>query len=663
MLTVWSQSKKARALSGEVIEIIGVYGKNVRGLTGIIIIMLSMVREIPAASEHQLRSASLIFILTLMLLVAATHAAAAGTAATDETTSATARAFRLARSGYPDQAVQLLQETLAARPGDLEARLALADILAKNSKSDDAEREFREALHLHPESATAAMALGAFYVSRGSLGAAERVLAEAARDHPKLAEARMQLALVQAGEREYAAAEANLRLVPPPADPAARVRYFRLAASIHSGLGDRPAAARAIEEALRIMPNDEALQLVASVAEAEAGEWRDCIRNLAPLYAKHPTPEEGLILLRAQLAVHQDIVPTLQSLRAFDLPQSQKLALRLRSAEILAAADNHGEAAKEFQEALTISGGHDETLLYDLAVEQYRLAQSDQALATLAPLRAQKDSAEIEDLAGDIEEQRGNPVAAVHNYQTAISLAPGEERYRFSLGAELLKYQTYEPAVSVFEQAAKLFPKSARIYLGLGMVYYLMERHEDSVAAFLRAAELDPGSGQAISYLGGTQLHNALGPVPAAADAICSLADTSKAKPATVTWCGALLFRKAYLAGNQAAAPEIIRRLRTATRLAPDDPVANCSLGNALEWTQQLAEARRAMEICVRLRPDSAEDHYRLSRIDARLGLAQAAAEQAELTRKSNAEKDQHQAMAKKFVYEMLGQPKSTGAK
>ena len=607
------------------------------------------------------KPASPTLLLTmLVMLAAATSAVLPRVAGEDVRTSVTERASQLARAGHTEEAVRLLQATLAARPADLDARLALANIYAKNSQGDKAEQEFREALRLHPGSSSAEMALGAFYASAGSLGAAEQVLDDAVRRHPKLTETRAQLALVLAREHKYAEAETDIRLVPPPADPNARVRYFRLAASIHSGLGDSQAAARAMEEALHVTPADEELQLVASVAEAEAGEWQSCIRNVAPLYARHPAPNSGLVLLRAQLASHGHFISTLQSLRALNLPEDQKLELRIRSAEILASADQHGEAVEELQEASKIAGGRDDTLLYNLAVEQYGSGQFDKALATLASLRAQKDSAEIEDLVGDIEEQRGDLSAAVHSHQNAIALAPGEERYRLSLGAELLQYGNYEPAATVFQQAAELFPKSARIYVGLGMAYYFMDKYDDSVAAFLRAEKLDDGPGRATSYLGATQVDNPAGPIPAAVDAVCGRADSHPAESATVTWCGALLFRKAYLAGDQSAAPDVIRRLRVATRLAPRDPVANCSLGHALAWAEQLAEARHWLEICVRLRPDSAEDHYRLSHVYQGLGLTQAAAEQADLTIKANAEQDQHQALAKKFAQEMLDQSKTT---
>ena len=87
-------------------------------------------------------------------------------------------------------------------------------------------------------------------------------------------------------------------------------------------------------------------------------------------------------------------------------------------------------------------------------------------------------------------------------------------------------------------------------------------------------------------------------------------------------------------------------------RQRPDDAVASCSLGEALEWTQQLAEARHWLEICVRLRPQSTEAHYRLSRVYLGLGLKQAAAEQAALIDTANPQSDQRESIANTFADE-----------
>src|SRR5271170_3611514 len=239
-----------------------------------------------------------IFLATAFVILAGvTSMVRVGLAEQNSTASATERATQLVRAGRAEAAIQLLRVTLAARPTDLDARLALADIYSRTSRNREAEDEFREALRLHPDSSSAELALGAFYVSAGSLSAAEQVLDAAVVRHPTVTAIRMQLALALAGQHKYQDAEANLRLVPPPADPSARVRYFRVAASIHSGLGDSHAAAHAMEEALRVTPADPQLQLLASVVEAEAGEWQACLRNVAPLFAKHPDPDSGLLLL------------------------------------------------------------------------------------------------------------------------------------------------------------------------------------------------------------------------------------------------------------------------------------------------------------------------------------------------------------------------------
>jgi len=566
------------------------------------------------------------------------------------------RAKRLAQKGRVSEALNLLHTTLSAHPADLEARLALAEIYAGTGKGDQAEQEFREALRLHPESTRAELSVSEFYIDAGSWSAADSLLTEVLLRHPKLGEARLQFALVLARERKYKDAMSNIRLVAPPMNGGARVRYFRLLASIDSGLGDSKAAAHAIEKALQVTPADKELQLVTAISEAEAGEWMACIRNILPLHKETPTAQNGLILLRAQLASHQSFESTLLELRGLDLPDEEKLQLRIHSAELLSSADQHKEAAKDFRSALNMAGSGDESLLYNLAVEEYASGQFSEALETVRLLRGRVDSAETEDLLGDLEEVQGERSAAVQSHEKAVALAPDEEKFRLSLGAELLKYRDYKPAVAVFEQASVRFPNSARILVGLGMAQYFLEQYDDSVSSFLHADELDQRSGRALAYLGGTQVENPAGPNPVAVDAICRRANANSKESAAATWCGALLFRKAYLAGDQSVAPDAIRHLRTATDLNSRDADASCALGNALEWIHQMSEARHWMEICVQLRPDSPRDHYRLSRIYRKLGLKQAAAQETRLTDLANTVQGHQDTIADQFAREMVDQ-------
>jgi len=591
-------------------------------------------------------SAGSIALLTLMV----PSAAPAQTAKI----SVTQRARGLAEAGKVEDAIRALQQELETDPSNLSARLLLADLYTKTKEDGRAEEQYREACRLHPESPDAALQFSSFYMGQGSFDEAELMLTDIVRRFPKLTRARMQYAVVLSAKHKYKEASANIRMIPPPQEPTARVRYFRLEASIRSGLGDAPGAASAIERALKVMPTDSQLARMAALTESQAGEWKACIDHLSPLFVKRPDPETGLLLLRAQLASDVDFSGTLDRLRGLSLPADEEFDLHVHSAELLSSANEHKDAAEEFQRAVRLfDGGANDTLIYNLAVEQYASRQYENAISTLKPLREKQDSADVEDLAGDAEARTGDLPAAIHSHETAVMLAPKEERYRLSLGSALLESGTYATAAEAFEQAAQLFPSSARTYVGLGMAYYFMERYEDSVAAFLRANELDPESGRAMAYLGATQADSVVGPSSVAVQAICKRANSNPNDLSSNIWCGALMFRRAYLAGDYAAAEEAIPRLQRANRLAARNPVASCSLGRALAWTHQTSEARHWMEVCVELRPDSTEDHYQLNRIYQKLGLKSAAAHQAKLIAKLSAEKVGEPSLAQKFSAEI----------
>jgi tetratricopeptide (TPR) repeat protein len=554
--------------------------------------------------------------------------------------SVSAKAQHLAATGESEQAIELLKTELQLHPKELEPRITLAGIYRERGDLALAEDEFRQALMGHADSDEAALALGRFYINTGSLGKAEQVLTDAVRGHPQSSETRLELTVALAGEHKYADAVRNLSLVPVPTVSAEQTRYYRLAASIHSGIGDKKAAARDMEKALAVTPNDPQLPMLTALTEADALDWNDCAPKLESLFAKNPTAKLGLLLLQAQLAIHQDFIPTLKALRSLSLPEAHVLLLSLRSAELLAQAEQHEEAAQEFERALTL-GGADSNIVYNLAVEQYEAGELAPALRQLNSLRQNADSAEIEDLMAEIEEQMGDSSAAVRDHENAVKLAPSEERYRLSLGSALLRSQAYQPAEEVFQESIEAFPTSSRSYVGLALATYMLGQYEQSAAAFLRAEQFENNSERILNYLGSTQVENPSGPSEQAIHALCSRADTDPHNTVAAEWCGALLFRKAYLDGDQAESKSAITRLRAATALAPKDPVSYCFLGRALFWDREPTEARRWLETCVRMKPESPEEHYRLSLVYGELNLKQAASQQAALADSLKSKADQ----------------------
>jgi tetratricopeptide (TPR) repeat protein len=406
-----------------------------------------------------------------------------------------------------------------------------------------------------------------------------------------------------AREHHYAEAEATLKGVSAPADPAQKIAFYRLRAAIASGLGHFAAAAENMDSASRLAPENQDLRIAAGIA-------------------------------RLQEQVQNRISPaqTLKRLRSETLPPQQAVDIRLHLAEILSRANLFSEAAVDFAAASALAPDRGD-LLYDLALANFRADHFDNALTSAEHAKSVADSGSIESLIGDIQEKRGDPLAAVHAYQAAVTLEPSEERYHVALGLELLRHQTFDAALVVLNQASTLFPQSLRVKILLGLAYYFVDRSADAIRALQEAAKIDPRDETAARYLGEITLQDTSTPDPAAIVQVCSFADEHPQNKTADAFCGGILLKVARESGDISRRPEILSRLRHAARIAPREPMARCQLGKALEWAELWSQARPETEACVRLDPGSPDGHYQLARIYRRLGLTALADQQTSLQR------------------------------
>lgn len=392
-------------------------------------------------------------------------------------------------------------------------------------------------------------------------------------------------------EHRYSEADAVIKGVPPPANPAQKIAFYRLKAAIASGLGHFSNAAEDMEAASSLGPDDIDLRLAAGIAR-----------------------------LQADVETHTKPATTLERLRSETVSGPQALDIRLRMGEILSRANDFSEAATDFEAASALAPERTD-LLFNLALARFRAGQWDMALISAERAKTLEDSGSLEILIGDIQEKRGDALSAVHSYQAAVTLEPSEESHRLALGLELLRHQTFDGALVVFNQASTLFPNSVRVKILLGLTYYFVDRSADAVHTLLEAAQLDPQGETAARYLGEITLQDTSDPEPEAVAQVCKFADEHPWNKTADAFCGGILLRIAR--GNEDAPrkPEILRRLQHAAHVAPKEPVARCQLGKAYEWAERWQQARPEMEACVRLDPDSPDGHYQLSRIYRRLGL------------------------------------------
>jgi tetratricopeptide (TPR) repeat protein len=402
-------------------------------------------------------------------------------------------------------------------------------------------------------------------------------------------------------EHRYAEAEATLKGVNAPPDPAQKIAFYRLRAAIASGLGHFAAAAENMDNAARLAPENQDLRIAAGIAR-----------------------------LQEQVKNHSNPAQTLKRLRSETLPPQQAVDIRLRLAEILSRANLFSDAAVDFAAASAVAPDRGD-LLDDLALANFRAGRLDDALASAERSKSVADTGSIESLIGDIQEKRGDPLAAVHAYQTAVTLEPSEERYHLALGLELLRHQTFDAALVVLKQASTLFPQSVRVKILLGLAYYFVDRSADASQALLEATKLDPQNETAARYLGEITLQDTSTPAPAAIAQVCSFADEHPQNRTSDAFCGGILLKVARDSGDISRRPEILRRLQHAAQIGPRESLARCQLGKAFEWAGLWTQARPETEACVRLDPASPDGHYQLSRIYRRLGVTALADQQTSL--------------------------------
>ena len=286
---------------------------------------------------------------------------------------------------------------------------------------------------------------------------------------------------------------------------------------------------------------------------------------------------------------------------------------RVRAA-IASGLGENAAAAAEMRSALALRPGEPGLLLATAAAE-LAAGQLDDALehSTVAG-----NSAPAQALIGDIQEKRGEFVAAAKAFQAAVALDPDREEYRIALALELIEHQTFRPAITLLEQAGPLFPRSARIRTLLGIAHYALGDNEAATAALVSAIEADPKLQPPYAYLTRIVLESSSGPSQPAADALCLWNEIV---------CASVKLRVARESNDsalQARATKILERGPST------NPIARCELARSYEWSERWVDARTQMEACVALEP-SPQNHYRLSLIYGQLGLPERARQEMQL--------------------------------
>ena len=355
--------------------------------------------------------------------------------------------------------------------------------------------------------------------------------------------------------------------------------------------------------------------LLALIAPAPAREGIASAQSSPRPAQTRPAPKPDTATVERQLrdAVHRspDSFEAHQRLAAFYLQQRK-----------LTRAIPHLRRAQAIDPAHYANG-------YDLALALLETGALDDARQQVKRMLSAKETGELHNLLGDIEERAGNLIAAAEEYQRAAHLDATEE-HLFDWGNNLLQLRASDVAEQVFTAAIARHPKSARLHVGLGITQYFRGQYADAVKSFCTAVDLDPSDPRPYQFLG-----EMYGVAPDLAGEVTErLAQFVKTQPrnALAHFHYALSIWKGQPGDSESTdSAKIEGLLRKAVALDPQLAKGFLQLGILLSDQRRYKEAIQELQNATRLEPDLAQAHYRLAQVYQRTGQKALAAKELEI--------------------------------
>lgn len=263
----------------------------------------------------------------------------------------------------------------------------------------------------------------------------------------------------------------------------------------------------------------------------------------------------------------------------------QRIAFHRLRAAVAAGLGQPADAASEMRKALD-SAGAEPGLLMATALAEFQAAQFE---------------------------------AAVQHATAAVSVDPANEGYLATLAFELIRRQSFAPAIDALSAGLSRFPKSARLRTLLGIAQYASGEPEGAVVSLSGAIARDAAFEPAYRCMMQIVLQSSAAPEATVVTQLCAW---------NRTVCHALNLRLARVDRDVAMQAAAVAGLEQAAKT--NDAVARCELARAREWAGRLEDARTEMEACVAADP-APQNNYRLGVIYQRLGLPELARKQMEL--------------------------------
>ena len=290
---------------------------------------------------------------------------------------------------------------------------------------------------------------------------------------------------------------------------------------------------------------------------------------------------------------------------------------------------------------------------YDLAMADFLLGKRTEARQIVNDLVKVKDTGELRNLLGQIDEKDRKYVEAANDYEAAAHLDPSEDNL-FDWGSEMLLHRTYEPAIAIFEQGVQRFPKSPRMFIGLGLAYYSRGKYDDAIKALVSAADLNPSDPRSYVFLA-----KAYNSSPLQADEVIQrfrrYAELQPGNALAQYYYAVSLWKGKRVEDTASDMSTVETLLEKAIALDDSLAEAHVQLGNLYADEHKYEKSIPHYQRALALNPNLSDAHYRLGTDYVHVGEKESAQKEFAVYQKLRAEHlaevEKEQAEVQQFVY------------
>ncbi|HEV2324225.1 MAG TPA: DUF2012 domain-containing protein [Terracidiphilus sp.] len=263
---------------------------------------------------------------------------------------------------------------------------------------------------------------------------------------------------------------------------------------------------------------------------------------------------------------------------------------------------------------------------FDLAQALKMAGHDSQAREHVQRLLAQRPSADLHRMQGEIDETLGDPLSAVREFQEAASENPSEDNY-FAWGSELLVHRAVWQAKEVFDEGVRLYPQSARMLAARGAALFAGALYNQAAFDLCKASDLKPESAEPYLLIGKIEIA-APDPLPCV---VAKLARFQKLQPTNSLanyYYAMALWKQQGHATDPQTLHTVESMLTRAVTLDPKCAEGYFQLGNLSAGQRQWEKAIGLYQKAIQADPGLSDAHYRLGIAYERVGEEARAREQ-----------------------------------